>query len=205
MPGAKPRRRRVRRRIGLRSAGIAPVAVPSPGEARKTAEQPLRVRAPRVGTSRPRASNESRSVLSRTARACASGHASGTRHLSAQLPIRQQRRHLPLDAGHLPVDASISTWMPPGHLYADARCAAPGIQYWMLRRRRYAWSGQARPRDRSAAARSSALGSTSLPPASRGRGLQRRQRRPATRRSGRGESEAVAVPNRARRRGAPRF
>jgi len=57
-------------------------------------------------------------------------------------------------------------------------------------------------RDRSATARAVALDSTSHRPASPGRGLPRRQRRRVTRRSGRGRSEAVAVPNRVRRRGS---
>ena len=119
--------------------------------------------------------------------------------------IGLQRRHLPQDAGHPTVDASISTWMPAGHLPGDALRSTPGIYYWMRVRRRCGCSDRARPRDRSARARPFALDSTSHRPVSLARGLPRRQRRRVARRSGRWRSEAVAVPNRIRRRGAPRF
>jgi len=92
--------------------------------------------------------------------------------------------------------------MAPGHLHGDSLCSTPGIYYWMRVRRPCDCSGRARPRDRSATARAVALDSTSHRLASPGRGLPRRQRRRVTRRSGRGRSEAVAVPNRVRRRGS---
>src|SRR3990172_4148524 len=96
---------------------------------------------------------------------------------------------------HPRVDASISTWMAPGHLHGDSVRSPPGIHYWMRVRPRCGCSGRARPRDRSATARPFALGSTSSRPASPGRGLPRRQRRRVTRRSGRvGEARPRRFP-----------
>ncbi len=106
---------------------------------------------------------------------------------------------------HPGVDASISTWMPPGHLPGDSLRSTPGIHSWMRVRRRCGYSVRARPRDRSATARPFALDSTSHRPGSPARGLPRWQRRRVARRFGRRRSEAVVVANRIRRRGAPRF
>ena len=47
-------------------------------------------------------------------------HLASSLHRSRRTTIRQQHRHLPLDARHPPVDASISTWMSAGHLHVDA-------------------------------------------------------------------------------------
>ena len=106
---------------------------------------------------------------------------------------------------HPTVDASISIWMAPGHLHGDSLRSTPGIHYWMRVHRRCGCSGRARPCDRSVTARPFAPDSTFHRPASPGRGLPPRRRRRVTRRCGRGRSVAVAVPNRVRRRGAPRF
>lgn len=79
---------------------------------------------------------------------------------AAELSFDGNAGHLPLDAEHPPLDASMPTWMPAGHLPGDARRPAPDIQCWMPARRRCAAPGQARPRDRCAVARPSGLDST---------------------------------------------
>lgn len=92
---------------------------------------------------------------------------------------------------HPTVDATISRWMPAGHLHGDARRSTLGIHYWMRVGRLCGWSGPARRHDRSATARPFARDFTSHRPALPVPGPPLRQRRRVARRAGGGRFEVV--------------